>query len=327
LGSEVHLRMTYGSEITSRSLLCRVKPSLRSGFVWLAMFCLLALSPAVLAQGDGARVFGAAPVGLNVLALDLLSIQDGNFAFDPTLVTPLAKFDTTVSTLQYFRTMEIGGRYVALFGILRAGTTTRKLPFGIQIDSSKGLTDPFIGTLINLKGLPALSFDKFRTFTPGTIVHLLLGASLPLGEYDSANVINLGSNRYTFRIGLPVIHTLAWGSGNRTTWETTPSVLFFTENKDKKLKQNPLFVLESHLTRDFGTSWWGAVGMQYTVGGATTVDGEPNSGRKKFLGAVLSLGWDIAPAWSLDARLGTSVAQNEFGLEGDIYHLKLKHRF
>ena len=300
---------------------------LRHLFIWVCLLCLLLVSHTVDAQGDGARVFGAAPVGLNVLAVDALSIQDGNFSFDPNLVSALAKFDTTVATLQYFRTFELGGRYVALFGILRAGTTTRKLPFGLQIDSSKGLTDPFVGALINLRGLPALSRDEFSSFKPETIIHLLLGASLPLGEYDPANVINLGSNRYTFRIGLPIIHTLSWGKGNRSTWEITPSVMVFTENKDKQLEQELLFVLESHLTRDLTNTFWGAVGIQYTVGGATKVKGRPTGGRQKFLGAVLSVGWDFSSHWSLDARLGTSVAQNEFGLKGEVYHLKLKYRF
>lgn len=293
----------------------------------ISALLLLSLTPAIHAQGDGARIFGAAPVGLNVLAIDALSIQDGNFSFDPNLVTPLAKFDTSVATLQYFRTLQVGGRYAALFGILRGGTTTRKLPFGMQTDSSKGLTDPFVGALINLKGLPAKSREEFANFTPGTMIHLLLGASLPLGEYDPKSVINLGSNRYSFRIGLPITHTMAWGLGSRTTWETTPSVVFFTENHDKNLQQDPMFNLESHLTRDLTQRLWGAIGILYSVGGATTVNGQPRSGRQRFLGLTLTAGWEISPAWALDARLGTSLAQNEFGLEGDVYHLKLKHRF
>ena len=294
---------------------------------FLVTVYLVCLSPGLMAEGDGARVFGVMPVGINVLAFDLLSIQDANRAFDPNLVTPFAKYDTNLGTVQYIRTMQIKGRFVAMFGILRGGQTRRKLAGNVQIDSSNGLIDLFIGALINLKGLPPMSREEFQQFEPRTVFHLLLGASLPLGEYDRSNVVNLGSNRYTFRIGLPVIHTISWGKGNRTSWEITPSIFFFTENKDRQLKQDPMFKLETHLTHDLGERVWGAVGLFYSNGGATRVRGLPAGGRQESLGGSISLGMDFSARWGMDFRYGDSLAQNENGLEGSLYHLKLKHRF
>lgn len=298
---------------------------------WLVSVILhfyLALQPGDLqASGDGPRVHGPAPIGVNVLMLNGLSLQDANRAFDPSLISPFAKFDTSILNIQYGRTSAIKGRVVTWVGILRGGQTQRRTLNPIVRNSSSGFADPFIGASINLAGLPPMTVQEFRQFEPRMVINFLIGASLPLGEYDSENVVNLGSNRWTLRFALPMVYTFSRFEGKKGTLELIPNLHVYTENRDKNLKQDPLFTLEGHATHDFSARSWGSLGILYTQGGKTSINGVTQNGSQKSLGLSASLGMEISPRWALRLRYGNSVAQNEFGLKGALYQFKLITRF
>ena len=279
------------------------------------------------ASGEGPRVYGPSPVGINALVFHASSLQDANRSFDPSLITPNLKFDTSIGTIQYARTLEIAGRHVSLTGMLRGGQSTRKSRNPEENASSSGLADPTLAAAINLYGLPPLKLDEFRAYSAGTTVALLLAATLPAGEYDPENLTNLGANRYAFRAGLPILHPLEWLPGMTTTLELTPSIHVFTENHDTGLKQDPLVTVEGHLAQDFTPSFWGALGFLWTAGGEAKINGVRQNGAQKSLALAITLEYDFSPRLSLNFRYGDTVAQNEFGLDGSLYHLKLITRF
>ena len=62
------------------------------------------------ASGDGPRVYGPSPVGINALVFHASTLRDANRSFDPSLVTPNLKIDTSIGTVQYVRTLQIGSR-------------------------------------------------------------------------------------------------------------------------------------------------------------------------------------------------------------------------
>jgi hypothetical protein len=291
------------------------------------LFVLIAFHPsALLASGDGPQVHGPSPIGINALIIHVSSLEDANRAFDPSLVTPNLRFDTSIGTIQYARAMAIAGRHVTLTGMLRGGNSSRSSDEPGQSASSSGFADPVVAASINLFGLPPMSLEEFRTFTPGTTVNLFLSAILPLGEYDEENLVNLGANRYAFRIGLPIVYPLGQ-FGRETTLELVPNVHFFTENDDTGLKQDPLVTVEGHLTHDFTDRLWGAFGALWTAGGKTKIGGVQQNGAQRSLSLSASLGYEFSPRWGLMFRYGETVAQNEFGLDGTLYHLKLVTRF
>jgi len=294
----------------------------------LRLFLLLLLfSFRLFASGDGPRVHGPAPVGINLLSFHASMLNDANRTFDPSLISPFLKFDTSIGTLQYARTLNAGGRFVLLTGMLRGGNSSRKSDRPEQNASSSGFADPTVAASINLLGLPPLALEKFREFRPGTVVNLFLAATLPLGEYDQENRVNLSSNRWSFRVGVPIVHPLEWVSGKLTTLELVPNLHFFTENQDTGLKQDPLFVLEGNLTQNFTPKFWGALGFLYSRGGKTKVHGVQQNGTQKSLGLSFSITYDFSPKWAASFRFGETVAQNEFGLDGSLYHVKLVSRF
>jgi hypothetical protein len=279
------------------------------------------------ASGEGPRVHGPAPVGVNTFVFHASSLNDANRSFDPSLVTPFQKFDTSIGTLQYARTMELGGRFVLLTGMLRGGNSTRITDKPEHNASSSGLADPTIGVSINLKGNPPLSLDEFREFRPDTVVNLFLAATLPLGEYDSRNLVNLGSNRWAFRVGVPIVHRLGWVPGKLTTLELVPNLYFFTENPDKKLKQDPLLTVEGYVTQNFTSNFWGAFGFLYHRGGKTEIGEVQQNGIQKSLSLSVAINYEFSLNWAVGFRFGETVAQNEFGLDGTLYHFKLISRF
>jgi hypothetical protein len=286
------------------------------------------LSPGALsASGDGPRVHGPAPVGANILVFHASSLNDANRSFDPSLVTPNLKFDTSIGIIQYARAMELGGRFVTLTGMLRGGKSTRKSDKPDQNAESSGLADPTVAASINLVGIPPLSVEEFRVFQPGSVVNLFLAATLPFGEYDSSNLVNLGSNRWAFRVGLPMMYPFEWIPGKLTTLELVPNLNFFTENPDKQLKQDALLTLEGYVTQNVTSKFWVSLGFLYTRGGKTRIKGVQQNGTQKSFSLSASLNYNFLPKWALGFRFGETVAQNEFGLDGSLYHLKLINRF
>lgn len=296
-----------------------------------AIALAFALCPAenLQASGDGPRVHSPTPVGVNVLLLNGASLQDANRTFDPSLIKPFSRFDTNIVNLAYIRTQKVKNRHVMMMGILRGGQARRQtlIPGGKEISSSNGLADPYVGVSVNLSGLPPLDRESFREFVPGPTVSFLFGAFLPLGEYDSENIINLGANRWTLRFALPITKPFSGFRGLPGSLELIPNVMFFTENRDRNLNQDPLFYLEGHVAQSFAPRTWGSLGFLYDRGGKTTIKGETTNGSQQSLALTATLGFNFSPRWGLQLRYGQVVAQNEFGLVGKVYQFKLARIF
>ena len=115
--------------------------------------------------------------------------------------------------------------------------------------------------------------------------------------------------------------------GKKTTLELVPNLSVFSENQDKNLKQDSLLTIEGNLTQNFIEKFWGALGFLYTHGGKAKIRGKVQNGTQKSLSLSMALNYDFSPRWSLNFRYGETVAQNEFGLDGTLFHLKFINRF
>ncbi len=298
---------------------------------WLVVLALAALVCPfgnIQAAGDGPRVHGPTPIGVNGAILNGSSLRDANRTFDPSLIRPL-RFDTEIMGLTYVGTRAIRNRHVMFMGTLRGGQATRQaiLTSGREVRSSSGLADPYIAASVNLFGLPPLDRESWADFKPGLKVNFLLGTFVPVGEYDLRNAVNLGANRWTVRLGLPITRPFSGFRGLPGTLELTPNLLLFTENKDRNLEQDPLFTLEGHVTQNFTRRTWGSLGLLYERGGKTTINGLPASGSQRSLALTATLAINFSPRWMLQVRYGQVVDQNEFGLVGKMYQFKLGRFF
>ena len=124
---------------------------------------------------------------------------------------------------------------------------------------------------------------------------------LPTGEYMEDKAINLGSNRFTFRPQLGVMHT-------RHNWsfELTGAVSFFTDNDSffngNRLERDPLYTLDSHIVYTFQSGLWAAISGGLTTGGQTAVNGREKNDRRE------DVGWAISAGFPITRWLGVKVA-------------------
>ncbi len=136
-----------------------------------------------------------------------------------------------------------------------------------------GLADPLLRVSVNVYGAPALSMEEFPTYRQDIIVGVSFQVTAPLGQYDSSKLLNVGTNRWSFKPELGV--SKAWGP---VILEMIPAITFFTNNDDffggKTLEQDPIYSVQGHLIYQFFPAFWAALDATYYAGGRTTIDGE-----------------------------------------------------
>src|SRR4029077_13479053 len=92
--------------------------------------------------------------------------------------------------------------------------------------------------------------------------YLIVGSSLsvtpPVGQYDDTKLINLGTNRWSFKPELGI--SKLWG---KFTVDILPSVTFYTDNADfhygRTYAQAPLYAVQGHVIYGFASGIWLAI--------------------------------------------------------------------
>jgi hypothetical protein len=225
-----------------------------SGRPLLSFAAITALCfPQILwAQFTDPRNYTVAPVGINQLELDYAHAQ-ANAAIDTSLVIGGAHFELNQATAAYTRT----------FGVLdHLAWVKTTLPFarlsgsvaGTPVSgSTSGAGDLSIELATLLKGGRALSAAEFAKYQPATTWGASLTVSAPTGEYNPDKLLNLGSDRWSFKPEIGAAHPF----GPEQTWEVDAyvNVYFFTDNTAYRgveiLRQEPLPGLEVHISHDF----------------------------------------------------------------------------
>jgi hypothetical protein len=272
-------------------------------WLWLVVATILAMDafcpPQALAQLP-ARFYLKSLSDSNGVPLIVESINGNTNPFDPAHnVTVGADFNATMALLGYARTFSLYDRAAMAAVILPMGRISGNVTVaGRSINqSTDGFGDPMIEFDINVFGPPAQkNIPDVLRYEPGLSIDLLVDLALPIGEYDSSKPLNLGQNRWYGRVGMPVIWQLGpWVPGRRTTLEFLPTLWLFGDNTDyvgKTLKTNPIFQLDSHLTRDLTENFWGSLDATWFYGGRSSINGESGKQRND-LGVGVTLGYQI----------------------------------
>jgi len=85
--------------------------------------------------------------------------------------------------------------------------------------------------------------------------------------------------------------------------------------------------LEGYVTQNVTSRFWASLGFLYNRGGKTRIRGVQQNGTQKSLSLSASLNYNFSPRWAVGFRFGETVAKNDYGLDGTLYHLKLISRF
>jgi len=253
----------------------------------------------------------------NAVPVIFNSISGNTNPFDPAhTVTPGAQFDASMALAGYAHTFELFDRAAMAAVILEMGRISGDVTVaGRSVNqSASGFGDPMLEFTINLIGPPAQkNIPDVLRYQPGFSLDLLVDLGLPIGEYDSSRLLNLGQNRWYGRVGMPVIWQLGdWVPGRRTTLELLPAVWLFGDNTDyfggQTLKTDPLFQLDAHLTRDFTQNIWGSLDAAWYYGGQASVNGVAGE-KLNNVALGLTLGYTIND--NINLTLGYKATVND----------------
>ena len=250
----------------------------RAGLFAVALVTGIGLGcSAASAQDLEPRAFSNAPVGMNFV-LAGYAFSSGNVLFDDALAAALrieqASGKLHQSVVSYVRTVGLLGLSARVGAVVPVAVGRWE---GIVADtfatvSREGLADPRLLFSIGLIGAPALRGAGFVRYRERTVVGASLQIIVPLGQYDSARLINLGSNRWAFKPRVGVSHT-----GGRWTFEFYGAAWLFTDNPDalgQRIEQDPIYAIEGHAIYSFRPGLWLAVNAGYGTGGRSRVGGE-----------------------------------------------------
>jgi hypothetical protein len=283
--------------------------------VVITTFCFQPTTPAH-AQDDGARLYMLVP-DKTTIASFRFHLLHSNVASDEGTVEN-NDLDTKLGVFQFVQTFSFAGEQSSIFLVVPVS----HIGANDVTDSLTGAGDVQLGFVYGVYGTPALTPADYAAHPPGLAVNLLAKIFFPTGRYSSERSVNIGANRWSVRLGVPIVYSIGdrMADPHLMTVEAMPTVSFYTPNNDpfgaSRTKQKPLFIFEGHLTRGFTRSFWASLDLLWREGGAVDVDGV-NAGNSQ---SALSLGttgtFSLPSNFSLRLSAGKVVARNAHGPDG-----------
>ncbi|HEU5180431.1 MAG TPA: transporter [Candidatus Polarisedimenticolia bacterium] len=241
----------------------------------VATAALLASWVPARAQSIEPRLFSNAPVGLNFILIGYV-YSSGGVLLDPSIPLEDASLKIHAPFLGYARALDVGGKsgqfqvlapYAWLSGEATEGTTGL-----VRSRDVNGFGDPGFRFMVNLHGAPALRAPEFKDYKQDMVVGVSLMVTAPLGQYDPDRLVNLGTNRWSFRPEFGVSKALG-------PWilEGIGAATLFTDNDDffggQHRSQDPIYSAQGHVVFRFPKGAWTSFDATYYTGGRTTLDG------------------------------------------------------
>jgi hypothetical protein len=281
----------------------------RSSFS-LAAALLLLCTINVEAQEVEIRRWNQLPIDQNFGVLSF-AYTSGEIATDPTLQIKNARVELETALVGYIRSFALFDK-TARFELRQAfqdGMWSGNIG-GVATHAERhGMNDTVARVAVNLIGGPPLSGNAFVEHRARVREETILGAavavSLPTGQYDPDKLINLGSNRFSFRPQLGLQHRQ-----NDWVFEMTGTAFIFTANHNffggTRRTQEPLFSVDASVEYDFEQGAWISAGAGVASGGRSSIDGITKNDDRLDVGWVVSAGFPINSAISVRASyIGT----------------------
>ena len=303
--------------------------------IWRALLAhiglttLLLSAPPSFSQELDPRRWSHLPTGLNIAGAGYV-YTEAEISDTPAL--RLEDVDMGMSTwaLRYIRTFELLGKSmrVDLTQGYQKGRWTGLLD-GVPASTKRaGWTDSIVRLSVNLYGPPPLAGKEYARYRSKNKVDTIVGAGLvvhfPTGEYMSERLVNLGTNRYTIRPQLGVVHTR-----HNWTFEAGVSPWIYTDNDDffggNKLSNDPLYVIQSHAIYTWDSGLWAGASAGYAFGGRSTLNGVKKDDRKEIETWSLSAGYPIARDWSVKIGYVGTRRLSTNGTDTDSFVIAISH--
>jgi hypothetical protein len=236
-------------------------------FLWLCLFGIFAQQ--VDAQEIEARIYSNAPIGINFATAGIAQAKSGTYKL-------------TTEALSLTHVLDVAGQsgrislllpYAELSGTSSVGKQTLNA-------SSEGMSDPVIKASVNLYGAPALSLEEFKDYRQDLIIGASLAASIPWGQYNSEQMVNVGANRWFIQPGLGASQAVGpW------RFELAGMATIYTNNNSfmgsNTLSQNPIYSAQTHVIYYFANTAWISVDATYYTGGQSYINGMSVNGSQE----------------------------------------------
>jgi hypothetical protein len=240
---------------------------------WLAFCALLAVLSPVDAQDIEPRAYSNAPIGVNFIVAGYAHTR-GALSFDPALSLTDADLRTHNAVFGYARVLNIGGKSgifdVALpYTFLSGDANYEGEPVERQVD---GVSNPAFRLSWNFYGAPAMGLKEFSTWQQDLVIGASLRVSAPWSQYDSSRLVNIGTNRWSFKPELGISKTLG-----QWTVEGQLAATIYTDNDDffggNTREQDPIYSVQAHTIYGFKSGKWASFDVTWFGGGRTTFNG------------------------------------------------------
>lgn len=238
---------------------------------WLLTIAIL-YSCFVQAQEFEPRSLGNLPVKSNFAILGY-GYSTGNVLLDPAISIDDLNARVHMLAVGYLRSFNLFGTLAKVEAIVPYALGDWEGNYqGIDTATSRnGFGDMRFRLSVNLLGSSARKLSEFRSYKQKTILGVNLQVITPTGQYFSDKLLNLGSNRWTFRPQIGVSQAL-----NKWIFELYVGGWFFTANNNfwggNKLTQNPIGVSKVHVIYSFPKGVWLAADIGYGIGGKTFIN-------------------------------------------------------
>jgi hypothetical protein len=268
----------------------------------LAACALMQVIAPAHAQDIEPRAYSNAPVGVNFLIAGYAYTR-GGLAFDSSLPLTNPNLRTSSAVVSYATVLDLWGKsakfdVIAPYTWLSGSADYKGEPVERIVD---GLSNPAFRLSVNLYGAPALTLKEFADWEQDVIVGVSLRVSPPLGQYDESRLVNIGTNRWSFKPEVGVSKAVGpW------TLEIAAAAMFFTDNDEffggTTREQEPLYAAQAHVVRSFPSGLWLSAGVAYGAAGETALGGNGLGDDRRNLLYGASVGLPIGGSQSV--RLG-----------------------
>jgi len=269
--------------------------SMRLAFAVVACALATVQSPA-RAQDIEPREYSNAPIGVHFLVAGYAYTR-GGIAFDSAVPVTNPNLHTSSALVAYATVLDLWGKSAKFDATLPytwlAGTAEYQ---GQTIERNvNGFANSVYRLSVNLYGAPALPLKDFAAYEQDLIIGVSLKVAAPWSQYDDTKVVNIGTNRWSFKPEVGMSKALgAW------ILEATAGVTFYTVNHDffggNTQSQDPLYSIQGHAIYGFASGIWGSLDATYFAGGRTTLNGTLNS--------------DLQQNWRFGGTLAVPVDRN-----------------
>jgi hypothetical protein len=207
--------------------------------------------------------------------------SEGGVTFDPTVVLEDADIELDGPIVGYARSLRLGdvsGKVdVGVAHVCLSGSATYE---GERLSRDVcGLADARVRLSANFIGAPALSAQEFAGYRPDFVVGASLQLGLPIGQYDPARLVNIGANRASAKAEIGMAKVV-----KRWILELALAGTIYEDNDDffggRTRQQDPIYSLQAHAVRSFGSGVWLAVDATRYDGGQTVTGGVVNDNRQ-----------------------------------------------